>query len=113
MVATESIAKSGDKARGRNLELAGTLEGLVLIETREVLISRATFRQAQSYEHLKKNTEALAAYGKYIEKYPKGEYISQAKEKIAQNAAAAKKSAPEEEKAGKAESEEKAPITSE
>ena len=113
VVATKSITKSGDRARGRNLELADVSAGVVLVETRAVLISRAIFRQAQSYEHLKQNKEALAAYGKYIEKYPNGEYTSQAKEKIAQNAAAARKAKPKEEKTGKTESEEKAPTTSE
>ena len=53
-------------------------------ETREELISRAIFRQAQSYEHLGSSEEALANYKKYVEKYPQGEYIPLAKEKITQ-----------------------------
>jgi len=103
----ESIAEPDGKALGRSLELADAPAGVADVETRAILISRAIFRQAQSYEHLKNGKDALAAYGKYIEKYPNGEYISQAKEKIAQNAAAARKAKPEAEKAGKAESEEK------
>ncbi len=51
-------------------------------ETREELISRAIFRQAQSYENLGKVQEALTKYNRYIEGYPQGEYVPQAKEKI-------------------------------
>ena len=54
--------------------------------TREVLISRAIFRQAQSYENLKKHEEALATYKKYVDRYPQGEYLPQAKQKTAQPA---------------------------
>ncbi len=52
--------------------------------TREELISQAVFRQAESYEHLEKHEEALAKYREYVEKYPRGKYVPQAKEKIAQ-----------------------------
>jgi len=51
-------------------------------ETREELISRAIFRQAQSYENLGKVQEALVKYNRYVEGYPQGEYAPQAKEKI-------------------------------
>ncbi len=51
-------------------------------ETREELISRAIFRQAQSYENLGKAQEALVKYNRYVEGYPQGEYVPQAKEKI-------------------------------
>ena len=56
----------------------------IVPNTLEGLISRAIFRQAESYEHLGKQEEALAAYKKYAEKYPRGEYISQAREKMIQ-----------------------------
>jgi TolA-binding protein len=59
-------------------------EPRVSMETREELISRAIFRQAESYEHLGKREEALAAYKKYVERYPQGKSLSKAKEKIAQ-----------------------------
>jgi tetratricopeptide (TPR) repeat protein len=52
-------------------------------ETREELISRAIFRQAESYEHLGKRKEALTKYEEYVERYPQGKFVSQAKEKIA------------------------------
>ena len=55
-------------------------------ETRELLISRAIFRQAQSYENLKKHEEALATYQKYVDRYPQGEYLPQAKQKVTQTA---------------------------
>lgn len=55
-----------------------------LPKTREGLISRAVFRQAESYEHLGKLKEAATKYKEYVEKYPRGEYVSQAKEKIGQ-----------------------------
>ena len=50
----------------------------------EKLISQAIFRLAESYEKLGKREEAIAAYKKYVEKYPRGESLSQAKEKIGQ-----------------------------
>jgi TolA-binding protein len=50
----------------------------------EKLVSQAMFRLAESYEKLEKREEAIAAYRKYVEKYPRGEYLPQAKEKIAQ-----------------------------
>jgi len=56
--------------------------GITVPETREKLISRAIFRQAQSYENLGKVQEALVKYNGYIEGYPQGEYVPQAKEKI-------------------------------
>ena len=71
-------------------------------ETLEGLISRAIFRQAESYEHLKRYEEALAAYTRYVEKYPQGEYVSQAREKITQKRADSQKAAQEKAKEGKA-----------
>lgn len=53
-------------------------------ETREDLISRAIFRQAQSYENLGNVQEALNKYNEYLAGYPKGVYITQAKEKVEQ-----------------------------
>ncbi len=50
----------------------------------EKLISQAIFRLAESYEKLGKREEARTAYRKYVEKYPRGEYFPQAKQKIAQ-----------------------------
>jgi len=72
---------ASDHGRQRGEVLAG-LESIPA-ETREELISRAIFRQAESYEHLGKRKEALAKYKEYVEKYPQGESVSQAKEKIA------------------------------
>jgi len=59
-------------------------ESETLPKAREDLISRAIFRLAESYEHLGKLEEALTTYKKYVEGYPQGEYLPQAKEKIAQ-----------------------------
>ena len=53
-------------------------------KTREELVSLAVLRQAESYEHLGNRKEALVRYKEYVEKYPKGKYLIQAKEKIAQ-----------------------------
>jgi TolA-binding protein len=50
----------------------------------EKLVSQAIFRLAESYEKLGKREEAIAAYRKYVGKYPQGEYLSQAREKITQ-----------------------------
>ncbi len=51
-------------------------------ENREKLMSRAIYRQAESYEKLEKNQEALEKYQEYVQKYPEGEYVAKAKEKI-------------------------------
>ncbi len=103
VVDADELRTSDDQMRDHSAGLTAIRKVLAPIETREQLISRAIFRQAQSYENLKKNKEALATYRVYIEKYPQGEYISQAREKITPKAAADKKA----EKAGKAGSEEK------
>jgi TolA-binding protein len=77
--AGRAIASRGATALDSRFQL-----GEALPETREELISRAIFRQAQSYEHLGKREDALAKYKEYMEKYPQGKYVSQAKEKITQ-----------------------------
>lgn len=79
-------------AKAERLETVRGMAGLgsvaqqkeALPETREGLMSRAIFRQAESYEHLGRHAEALAVYKKYMGKYPQGEYLSKAKEKIFQ-----------------------------
>jgi len=72
-------------------------------ETREELISRAIFRQAQSYENLGNVQEALNKYNQYLAGSPKGVYVTQAKEKIEkigkQQSEKADKKKPDEKKA--------------
>lgn len=75
--------KLSEEKRGTTAAGRAELSYDYIPETRELLISRAIFRQAESYEYLKKDDEALAKYREYVQKYPRGEYISQAKEKIA------------------------------
>lgn len=106
-VVPEDAAATLDQARDLSKDLNETLKKLTPIETRERLISRAIFRQAQSYENLKQHEQALDVYNKYVERYPGGEYVTQAREKVTRKAAEAQKEAQKQEKAGKAESGEK------
>ena len=80
-------AKRG-RAAGREAGFAASKEAGAagakdkIPETREELISRAIFRQAQSYENLGNVQEALNKYNQYLAGSPKGVYVIQAKEKI-------------------------------
>lgn len=81
---SDTEAKRSETSRGMAALGDGLQRNGDRPETPEELISRAMFRQAQSYEHLGKREEALAAYRRYVERYPQGEYLSQSKEKITQ-----------------------------
>jgi TolA-binding protein len=85
----KAAKKDDDKADRRERSRARGLgrtdqQSEVLPDTLEKLISRAIFRQAQSYEHLGKRDEALTRYREYIKRYPKGEHLSKAEEKVTQ-----------------------------
>lgn len=73
-----TTARRPDRAAG----IAGDAIQLDHSDIRDGLIARAIFRQAESFENLSKIEEALNSYKMYLEKYPQGEFISQAKEKL-------------------------------
>ena len=81
----------GAEARGEEETKPGTValdrsakQNERIPDEREEVISQAMFRLAESYEKLGKRAEAIAAYRKYVDRSPQGEYLSQAREKVSQ-----------------------------
>ena len=83
-------AKAKDQEASKRVRVTAGRAGYAVRQDEEApdnlekLISQAIFRLAESYEKLGKREEAIAAYRKYVGKYPQGEYLPRAKEKIAQ-----------------------------
>jgi TolA-binding protein len=83
-------AKAKDQEALKGVRVAAGRAGYAIRKDEEApdnlekLVSQAMFRLAESYEKLERREAAIAAYRKYVEKYPRGQYLPQAKEKIAQ-----------------------------